>query len=131
MIRQNNNLDYTGAWAPSALVEGTTVSLWYHTGALDLKTDSSTATRVLRSRLDSNGNLETTKACHRTDTNGDLSATNVSVTQLANGTYWLVGNDFSSPGVYDLVAYTSKDGTNWTPWSGTDPYSFTLMAPCC
>jgi hypothetical protein len=121
VIGQQNGLDATGAWAPSALVQGRTVSLWYHTGAHDVETGAYAPTQVLRSQLDIAGTLQTSQVCTRTDTGAPLSAMNVSVTQLPDGTYWLVGNDFGSADVFDLVAYTSRDGLAWTPWAETGP----------
>jgi hypothetical protein len=120
-IGQNNGLHLTGAWAPSALVQDASVTLWYHTGDRNLATGTRTSTQVLRSQLDNAGTLKSTALCMRTDTGVPLHAMNVSVTQLGDGTYWLVANDYSSADFYDLVAYTSRDGLAWTPWATTGP----------
>jgi hypothetical protein len=120
VIGQENGRDATGAWAPSAMVQGATVALWYHTGTHDVATGAEMPTQVLRSQLDAaTGTLQSTTLCVRADTGVPLYAVNVSVTQTADGTYWLVGNDFGRR--FDLVAYTSQDGLAWTPWAATGP----------
>lgn len=63
-----------------------------------------------------------------------MRAENVDVARAADGTYWMVGNDFDQ-GMNVLVAYESQDGVTWLPWKAGDPVllrgaaSDTLLTP--
>jgi Ca2+-binding RTX toxin-like protein len=119
VIGQFNGIDNTGAWSPSAMTAGTDIDLWYHTSTTDVATGLPASAGVMRSVMDSTGTtLLSTEQCINTATGQPLYAANVDVAQAADGTYWMVANDYASASnLYQLVAYESTDGINWTPWS--------------
>ena len=108
VVGQNNGLDGNGAWSPTALATGGGIDVWYNTN---------TATpAVYMSRMSTDGTtVQSTTACIDTATGQDLSMGNVDITQLPNGTYWMVGN---GTGYLAFTGFTSADGINWTPWNG-------------
>ena len=96
VVGQWNGLDYTGAWAPSALMTSHGPALWYNTNWHDAQTGQQISTRVYLSQLDaSGGTVVSTIPCIRTDTGAPLLGENVDVAQDAAGTYWLIGNDYN------------------------------------
>ena len=120
VIGQNNGIYNTGAWSPSALTAGNYIDLWYNTSWADGGDPTHvTPAGVMRSVMDSTGTTRlSTEACINTATGQPLVVANVDVMQAADGTYWMVCNDYSSASdLYKLDAYESADGINWTPWS--------------
>ena len=115
VIGMANGCNNTGAWSPSALVIGNNIDVWYHTGATDVVTGALGSSQVLLTKMNATGtSIDSTVACRDTSTNAALQAWNVDVKQAADGTYWMVANDFTNN---TIVAYESADGINWTPWS--------------
>ncbi len=126
VIGQNNGIDLSGAWAPSAILNNGEVWVYYHTGAgcnfidCHLNGDGEPTTplapRVLRSRLDINGwrmiGTNEIKNVH----GGSLNLTNVNI-QHAFGRFWLAAN---TPDLLKIVLYVSDDGLNFTPFDGGD-----------
>ncbi len=119
VIGQYNGIDNTGAWSPSAMTVGDTIDLWYHTGSTDVVTGQAASACVMRSVMNATGTtLLSTEDCINTATGRPLYVANVDVAQAADGTYWMVSNDYASGSdLYKLDAYESTDGIDWTPWS--------------
>lgn len=129
VIGQNNGLDATGAWSPSAIVNANGIAVWYHTGAHDVSTGAYQPTRVLLTELDATGtHILSTVPTIDTVTGMPVSAANVDVRQADNGIYWMVANDYSvTNGDGGKIAlYHSADKISWTPWS---PSGATLLSP--
>ena len=115
VIGMANGYDNTGAWSPSASVIGNNIDVWYHTGATDIVTGSVASSKVLLTKMNATGtDIVSTCVCYDTSTNAPLTTWNVDVKQAADGTYWMVSNDFNNN---TIVAYESANGVNWTPWS--------------
>lgn len=130
VIGQNNGCACNGAWSPSAVVQSNTdIAVWYNTGSKDMVTGIDTQIQVLRTTMNPTGTKALgTQACVNALTGQAISAENVSVTQASDGTYWMVGNDYSwtGGGSGKIVMYESQDGINWVPWSTAGA---TLVAP--
>jgi len=119
VIGQFNGVNNTGAWSPSALADGNCIDVWYGTGSTDVVTGLPTSAGIMRSVMDATGTtVESTVQCINTATGQALYAANPDVAQAADGTYWMVANNYSSASnLYQLDAYESTDGIHWTPWS--------------
>lgn len=129
VIGQNNGLDSTGAWSPSAVVGATDIDVWYNTGETDATTGAIEPIRILRTVMNAAGTqVISTAECLNAQTLVAITGENVDVKQAADGTYWMVANDYSgadgSPG--KILLYSSQDGIFWTPWSVSGP---TLISP--
>ena len=128
-IGQQNGIDATGAWSPSAVVDSTGIGVWYNTGWTDVQTGIVQPIRILHTEMDATGTHDiSTSECINALTDTAITGENVDVRQAADGTYWMVANDYSSadgsPG--KIVLYESRDGIAWTPWSVAGP---TLLTP--
>jgi hypothetical protein len=114
-IGQSNGLDNTGAWSPSALETAAGPVVWYNTNGIPT---------IYRSTMTADGaQVISTTTCIDVDTGTALSAANVSIKfDSSDGLYWMVGNDYRRG--FNLVAYKSTDGINWTAWSGNGDPTF-------
>ncbi|MCB0378818.1 MAG: hypothetical protein KDD33_10020, partial [Bdellovibrionales bacterium] len=114
IIKQNNGVNMTGAWAPSALVESDHIRLYYHTGDKSCLSDNDPCThpavaqppRVHMSRMANNG-WQRLSSHQITDMSGHpLILTNVDV--VKNGSkYYLTGN---TPDLLKIELYESSNG---------------------
>lgn len=129
VIGQSNGFDATGAWSPSAVVGANGIGVWYNTGWTDVTTGAVKPIRILHSEMDSTGShLISTSLCINALTYAPITGENVDVKQAADGTYWMVANDYSSAdgSAGKIVLYQSRDGIFWTPWSTSGA---TLLSP--
>ncbi len=129
VIGQQNGIDSTGAWSPSAMVDSAGIGVWYNTGWTDVQTGVVLPIRILHTEMNATGTqVISTTECTNALTGAAITGENVDVKQAADGTYWMVANDYSSadgsPG--KIVLYESRNGTSWTPWSAAGP---TLLSP--
>lgn len=129
VIGQWNGIDSTGAWSPSAVVNATGIGVWYSTGWTDVATGAIQPIRILHSQMDPSGaHVISTSECINALTYAAITGENVDVKQAADGTYWMVANDYSSAdgSAGKIVLYESHDGVFWTPWS---TQGATLLSP--
>lgn len=128
VIGQDNGLDGTGAWSPSAVATGDAVHLWYHTSPWDRVSGDPAviAPRALHSVMDASGRqLLRTEEALRADTGEALHLINLDVEQAADGSFWMVGQDLWRMDA--ILAFRSDDGLHWSPWSGAGPDLLTTL----
>lgn len=128
VVDQDNGVDGTGAWSPTALAtpaspdgEGK-VDLWYGTGNVDQLNGRPVPghERVMHSVMDGSGKaLLSTRAAVRADTGDWLRVVNPDVARGPDGTLWMVGEAYVAKPY--IAAYRSvDDGDSWTPWGSGD-----------
>jgi len=129
VIGQRNGIDATGAWSPSALADSIGIGVWYNTGWTDVATGVVEPIRILHTEMDATATrVLSTAECVNALTGAAITGENVDVKQAADGTYWMVANDYSSADGSSgkIVLYESRDGVSWTPWSASGA---TLLSP--
>lgn len=117
VIGQNNGLDSTGAWSPSAIVVGSEIWIYFHT-------NQPGAPRILVRRTNANGwqPIATSAVTLASSAGPSLVATNPRVIRTANAWFMTALNgNVSAQGNANVALYTSLDGFTWYPWSASVP----------